>query len=215
MLLSHHVWENRFAADPKILGDTIRLNGVPTTVELLRGDQTLTVTVTPTSRDYYTFDAAGDVVYDAAGEPVLAPSGFFGMQPGTERHRFPIGTGVEVTREYLGLTFTAVRELPQHVASASMAILGLQERDTEGVISIVGAGRIAGEQAAAEAPFIDKLISSLALLAGINLALFVFNMIPLLPLDGGHIAGEHLRSRGLLSTADAGGRRFRRGARAR
>ncbi len=164
-------------------------NGVPTKVEFVRGDQIMSVTVTPTSRDYYTFDAAGDIVYDEAGEPVLAPSGFFGMQPGTERHRFPIGTGVEVTGEYLGLTFTAVRELPQHVASAVGAIVGSQERDTEGVISIVGAGRIAGEQAAAEVPFIDKLVSALALLAGINLALFVFNMIPLLPLDGGHIAG--------------------------
>jgi len=164
-------------------------NGVPTEVELLRGDQTLTVTVTPTSRDYYTFDAAGDVVYDAAGQPVLAPSGFFGMQPGIDRFRYPIGTGVEVTWEYLGLTFTAVRELPQHVASAFGAIVGWQERDVGGVISIVGAGRIAGQDAAAEGPFIDKFIRALGLLAGVNLALFVFNMIPLLPLDGGHIAG--------------------------
>ena len=29
----------------------------------------------------------------------------------------------------------------------------------------------------------------LNLLASLNLALFVFNLIPLLPLDGGHIAG--------------------------
>ena len=29
----------------------------------------------------------------------------------------------------------------------------------------------------------------LGLLASLNMALFVFNMIPLLPLDGGHIAG--------------------------
>ena len=29
----------------------------------------------------------------------------------------------------------------------------------------------------------------LSLLGSLNMALFVFNMIPLLPLDGGHIAG--------------------------
>ena len=35
----------------------------------------------------------------------------------------------------------------------------------------------------------DKASSYLSLLASLNLFLFVFNMVPLLPLDGGHIAG--------------------------
>ena len=47
------------------------------------------------------------------------------------------------------------------------------------------------------------------LLAGINLSLFLFNMLPLLPLDGGHIAGalwESVRRRlaGLLKRPDPG-----------
>ena len=35
----------------------------------------------------------------------------------------------------------------------------------------------------------DKALILVSLLGSLNLALFVFNMIPLLPLDGGHIAG--------------------------
>ena len=35
----------------------------------------------------------------------------------------------------------------------------------------------------------DKVLSQMALLLGLNVALFVFNMVPLVPLDGGHIAG--------------------------
>jgi len=35
----------------------------------------------------------------------------------------------------------------------------------------------------------DRASSILGLLGGLNLALFLFNLIPLLPLDGGHVAG--------------------------
>jgi membrane-associated protease RseP (regulator of RpoE activity) len=35
----------------------------------------------------------------------------------------------------------------------------------------------------------DKLFALLSLLAGVNLLLFFLNLLPLLPLDGGHVAG--------------------------
>ena len=48
---------------------------------------------------------------------------------------------------------------------------------------------------------------ALMLVAGFNLSLFLFNMLPLLPLDGGHIAGalwESLR-RNLAKVLEAPG----------
>ena len=52
-----------------------------------------------------------------------------------------------------------------------------------------GGLRLPGHKQAAEAPILNRVAGFLSLLASLNIALFVFNLIPLLPLDGGHIAG--------------------------
>ena len=65
-----------------------------------------------------------------------------------------------------------------------------EERDPNGIVGIVGAGRLSGEAVALEnTPVLDRAVLVLGLLAGINLFLFLFNLVPLLPLDGGHVAG--------------------------
>ena len=49
---------------------------------------------------------------------------------------------------------------------------------------------VAGEIAASHRiQTVDKALLGLNLLGGLNLFLFAFNMVPLLPLDGGHIVG--------------------------
>ena len=58
-------------------------------------------------------------------------------------------------------------------------------------MGLVGVGRVAGDVAANDnegVTIVDKVAQLLLLLGSLNLALFVFNMIPLVPLDGGHIA---------------------------
>jgi membrane-associated protease RseP (regulator of RpoE activity) len=62
-------------------------------------------------------------------------------------------------------------------------------RDQNGAISIIGLGQYSGQIAAnSEIGWQDKIASQLSLLMSLNVALFVFNMVPLVPLDGGHIA---------------------------
>jgi membrane-associated protease RseP (regulator of RpoE activity) len=64
------------------------------------------------------------------------------------------------------------------------------ERSENGAISIVGLGQFSGQIASNDQiSFEDKMLSQLGLLMSLNVALFVFNMVPLVPLDGGHIAG--------------------------
>jgi membrane-associated protease RseP (regulator of RpoE activity) len=61
-------------------------------------------------------------------------------------------------------------------------------RDPSGFIGIYGASRISGEVFAAPVPFKYTALGFLFLVASLNLFVGIFNLLPLLPLDGGHIA---------------------------
>ncbi|MFP5219617.1 MAG: M50 family metallopeptidase [Actinomycetes bacterium] len=63
------------------------------------------------------------------------------------------------------------------------------ERDREGLVGLVGAARISGEVIdLEEIPFVLRVADFLLLIAGLNLFIGIFNLLPLLPLDGGHLA---------------------------
>lgn len=62
------------------------------------------------------------------------------------------------------------------------------DRDPEGFIGIVGAGRVSGEVLASDETLGFKVLNFLILIAGLNFFVGVFNLLPLLPLDGGHLA---------------------------
>ena len=90
------------------------------------------------------------------------------------------------------LTGTAqlIVQLPAQAISAVSEIAPGSPRNVDGAISIVGLGQFSGELASnQDLSMEDKILSELAMLMSLNVALFVFNMIPLVPLDGGHIAG--------------------------
>jgi len=81
-----------------------------------------------------------------------------------------------------GISRTVTEKLPTITKVYS------DERDPEGFIGIVGAGRISGEVLASEETLSFKALNFLVLIAGLNLFVGLFNLLPLLPLDGGHLA---------------------------
>jgi len=120
----------------------------------------------------------------------LTPVGFLGVAPVIT---YTTG-GVLYTVEQMGglakQSAVALATLPVKVWGVGQAIVGVKDRAADSPVSIVGGGRIAGETASAQGfPLKDKLIGLLGLVAGFNFFIGLFNFIPLLPLDGGHIAG--------------------------
>jgi membrane-associated protease RseP (regulator of RpoE activity) len=167
------------------------LTNTPTTqFEVKRGSELVAVTVTAVIQLRPQFDNVGNPVLDNSGEAVMAPQPFLGVFLKPERVPVSVGAAFEASGKGMLQIGQLILQLPQKIFDVTASTLGYGERDPNGPISIVGIGAIAGEVAASEqADFSDKLATGISILGSLNFALFVFNMLPLLPLDGGHVAG--------------------------
>jgi membrane-associated protease RseP (regulator of RpoE activity) len=153
----------------------------PVQIGYLRGDQqrSATVELAPVQRKLQkdsekltTVSALGVYLYVDSTIPATVTYG-----PAES-----IGVAGDYTGDMFVGTFRALAKFPEKVPNLFTALMG-GERDEETPISVVGASRLGGE-------IVELEIWSLffLLLAVLNLFVGVFNLFPLLPLDGGHIA---------------------------
>jgi membrane-associated protease RseP (regulator of RpoE activity) len=150
---------------------------VPVVVERAGARQELQVTPVEATRTVATADGATDTVTTA----------FVGVAPAVERVRAPVSAVPQAVGQMVGATASGVVTLPVKVAEAVGQAFSGQERSQDSVMSVVGVGRVAVDVAGADSGVLDRVAGMLLLLASLNVALFVFNLIPLLPLDGGHV----------------------------
>jgi membrane-associated protease RseP (regulator of RpoE activity) len=116
--------------------------------------------------------------------------GFLGVRPELEREKKGPVFVVTTMGTYTWKTLEALGTLPVKLWEVGQAALGITERADDSPMSVVGASRLAGEVASThENPLTDRFVSLVMLLGGVNLFVGMFNFVPLLPLDGGHIAG--------------------------
>ena len=139
----------------------------------------LTLEVTPLLLERYDLDDPTQVV--EVGYLGIAPASELQPQPITEVPPFVWDTTV-----HLG---ELILTLPVRLGQLVVDMVNGEERDPNGPVSIVGVGRLAGEVTSLDAPVAERAATVISLLGGLNLALFLFNLLPLLPLDGGHVAG--------------------------
>ncbi len=164
--------------------------GTPLDVVVERGGTDLSLVVTPKLSERYATDADGQIVKDAEGNQVTTEVGFVGIGAAGELVRQPASAVLPLVGENIVGVVHIILNLPQRLIDVANAAFGPGERDPNGPISVVGVGRLAGEIASIDTiPVVEKVASMLSLLASVNIALLVFNLIPLMPLDGGHVAG--------------------------
>ena len=144
--------------------------GTPVTVSVKRGDQTLSLRTTLSQvpgRSGAYMGIAPDVVYQVASPwgAISSAGSFFGQE--------------------LSGSAKALGALP----AALPKLFGKQRSDTAGgqVSSIVGVAEATGQAVAANVGWKAKVNYVLLLIAAVNIFIAAFNMLPLLPLDGGHV----------------------------
>jgi membrane-associated protease RseP (regulator of RpoE activity) len=116
-------------------------------------------------------------------------AGFFGVEPEVIRERGGPIVVVSDMWQMTKQTVVALAYFPAKVYYTAYNLVTGEPRDIYGPMSIVGASRAAGEIASTDQ--IDaaaKVASLFTVLGAVNLFVALFNFVPLLPLDGGHVA---------------------------
>lgn len=144
----------------------------------------LDLTVTPIANTIYV-DSDGDG--EADGTDTV---GYMGVQAAQAYVQQPVTAVPGFIGEYTVRAVDRLVEIPERVPALFRAAFLGEERDPLGPIGVVGVGRISGEVFSLERfTGTEKVSLFFQLLAGMNLVLFLFNLVPIYPLDGGHVAG--------------------------
>ncbi|MER5374482.1 MULTISPECIES: RIP metalloprotease [unclassified Streptomyces] len=178
-------FDGRRTEDWDTLSDLIRDSAgrqVPIVVD--RDGKEVTLRATIATNQVAKKDAAGAYVQ---GEYVKA--GFLGFSAATGVVKQDFGDSVVWMTDRVGDAVDSLAALPSKIPALWDAAFGDGPREPDSPMGVVGAARVGGEIATLDIPASQQLAMFVMLLAGFNLSLFLFNMLPLLPLDGGHIAG--------------------------
>jgi membrane-associated protease RseP (regulator of RpoE activity) len=127
-------------------------------------------------------------VQESATSDKLVSVGFLGISPTEKVERQSFGFVVDQMGKLTVSTVQALGKFPEQLVGVAKSIVGGQ-RDQDSPMSVVGASRVAGEVASSDLGVGQKIATGILLLASLNLFLALFNFIPLLPLDGGHMIG--------------------------
>ena len=94
-----------------------------------------------------------------------------------------------VTKSFLVESVKSLGKLPEKIPALWGATVRGEERDPNGLVGVVGVARVSGEAVGSDKlTVMERLATFVLIVASLNIFVGVFNLLPILPLDGGHMA---------------------------
>ena len=150
--------------------------GKELTLGLLRDGKNITITATPRLTD---IDGTERYVLGIVNITGLKRSGVVESA----------SNSFKVTKSFLSESVKSLAKLPEKIPALWVATVRGEERDANGLVGVVGVARVSGEAVGSDklTPM-ERLATFLLIVASLNIFVGIFNLLPILPLDGGHMA---------------------------
>jgi len=150
--------------------------GKELTLGLLRDGQSITITATPRLTD---IDGTERYVLGIVNITGLKRAGVIESA----------SNSFKVTKSFLSESVKSLAKLPEKIPALWGATVRGEERDANGLVGVVGVARVSGEAVGSDklTPM-ERLATFLLIVASLNIFVGIFNLLPILPLDGGHMA---------------------------
>ena len=94
-----------------------------------------------------------------------------------------------LTKSFITESVKSLINLPSKIPALWGQTVRGEERDANGLVGVVGVARVSGEAVGSSAlTGSERLATFLLIVASLNIFVGIFNLLPILPLDGGHMA---------------------------
>jgi membrane-associated protease RseP (regulator of RpoE activity) len=100
-----------------------------------------------------------------------------------------VSTAAKLTWSFTTASVKALVQLPTKIPALWGQTFGGEKRDENGLVGVVGVARVSGQAASSgDLSPAERIGTFILIVASLNIFVGLFNLLPILPLDGGHMA---------------------------
>ncbi len=100
-----------------------------------------------------------------------------------------VNKSLATTRSFSAASVKSLIALPSKIPALWSQTVGGKTRDPEGLVGVVGVARVSGQALdSSSLTGAERIATFVMIIASLNIFVGIFNLLPLLPLDGGHMA---------------------------